>query len=54
MAVLQAWVTKKEINGTEIQIKSATGPEKKKLRVWKRVHVIQGTMNGYVLGWHWG
>jgi len=18
------------------------------------VHVIQGTMNGYVLGWHWG
>jgi hypothetical protein len=25
MAVLQEWVTKKEINGTEMPIKSATG-----------------------------
>ena len=28
--------------------------KKKQWRIWKSVHVIWQTVNGYVLGWHWG
>jgi len=48
MSILQECVTKREINGTEMHIKCATG--EKQCRMWKHVHIIQDTMNGYVLG----
>jgi len=40
------------MNETEMQITSATG--RGKSEKYGSVHIIQQTMNGYVLGWHWG
>ena len=50
MAVLQEYVTKKEINGTEMHIKRATWKKKKSEEYGKSVHIIQDTMNCYALG----
>jgi len=48
------WVYYKEGNKWNRNGHQKCNRGKKQWRIWKSVHIIQDTMNGYVLGWHWG